>query len=86
MITAQLQTKVKAFKSGKMIVDTTKRKKGKGRALLSKLEELNPDKIYIRITYKNGFYNDGDYTSMKDVIRAWIQWTEKPLMEYIRGR
>ena len=35
------------------------------------------EKVYLRINYGKGFYNDGDYKNRKDLLYALLVFTER---------
>ena len=39
-------------------------------------------KAYIKVTYNKGHYNDGEYTTHKDLTFAINAFTEKDLLDY----
>lgn len=38
-------------------------------------------KVFIRVRYAKGFYNEGEYTNLKDTLFAFRAFTDKSLIE-----
>jgi len=81
---------IKIYNKDKTIIKSWTRKKSKFRKILRSINfQNNVFKTYLRVDYGMGvnnfkkwvmFYNDGFYNSHKDLISAFIIFTEKGLL------
>lgn len=54
------------------------------RRILAKLKHVVAKKYYLKVTYALGIYNDGDYTSKKDLLFAFHCFTDSDEVQFIR--
>lgn len=73
---ARLKLRFKAWRKGKMIVDTTRSNKARLQYIIRNLKDA--EKYYLKVTYGKGYtnrgieeiYNDGDYFNKRDLLNA----------------
>jgi len=78
----RLKLRFKAWRNGKMVMDTTRSSKGRLRGIM---QAQKADKYYIKVTYGRGWttewfeeiYNDGIYSNKKDLLNAFSIFTSK---------
>lgn len=78
----RLKLRYKAWRNGKLVIDTTRNSKGRLRGIM---QVQKADKYYIKVTYGKGWtiegfeeiYNDGVYSNKKDLLTAFSIFTSK---------
>jgi len=79
----RLKLRLKAWKNGKMMVDTTRSSKQRLRGIIRSQKGI--DRYYLKVTYGKGLtntgveeiYNDGEYFNKKDLLTAFSIFTSK---------
>lgn len=76
----RVSIRLKLWKDGKLVVDTRKRIKAR---ILSFAQVHLWDRAYLKVTYdrKNGYYNDGYYSTYEDLKAVLAAFTEKSLLD-----
>ncbi len=75
--------KLKLFKNGAIVLDTDSGKIGR---FLNLTRTRKWDKAYIKVTYRPDVYNDGEYTSQKDLEKAFSDFVDSSLIEYAHSK
>ena len=79
--------RLKGYKNGTKVFDTTRKKK---LTLLSfckaKFSSKAINKVYFKVLYGKGKVNEGFFNSLKEFVQAYRAFTEKSLVDYIKGR
>jgi len=78
----RLKSRLKAWRNGKLVMDTTRSSKGRLRGIM---QAQRADKYYIKVTYGKGWttegfdeiYNDGVYSNKNDLLTAFSIFTSK---------
>lgn len=78
----RLKLRFKAWRNGKLIMDTTRNSKGRLRGII---QAQKADRYYIKITYGKGWttegfeeiHNDGVYSNKKDLLTAFSIFTSR---------
>ncbi len=79
----RLAIRLKLFKNDKLILDTTKYIKSR----ILRLVQVNLwSKAYLKVSYGNGYYNDGIYKNSKDIKQVLSQFTEKSLVDSLKTK
>lgn len=79
----RLPMTIKLFSNGKMVYAATFHKKTK---ILRSIQVHLWDKAYIKFSYGDGFYNDGIYENLNDLMQAFSVFTEKVLLDFTKGK
>ena len=78
--------RLKLYKNGKMIHMTTRKKK---LTLLSfckaKFHSKSIDKLWFKVLYGKGEFNEGIYSSLKEFTKAYKAFTEQKLIDYLKS-
>ena len=86
----RLKLRFKAWRNGKKVIDTTRSNKARLRHIIRNIEKA--DKYYLKVNYGRGqtingieeVYNDGDYFTKTDLLKAFSIFTSKDeIQDYI---
>lgn len=78
---------LKGYKNSKQVFSINRKKK---KALLSFFtanfspeSKLKANRVYFKVLYGHGKYNDGFYDNKKDFIQAYQAFTSKPQLDFV---
>ena len=74
----RLKIRLKLYKDGQLVLDTTRRKKSQ---TLLQLDRVFHDKAYIRVDYPCGGWNDSYHSSDESLKATLSAFTEKSLID-----
>ncbi|OGM54630.1 hypothetical protein A3F62_04865 [Candidatus Woesebacteria bacterium RIFCSPHIGHO2_12_FULL_44_11] len=60
-----------------------KYRSAKTRRILAKVKANNFSKVYLKVDYGNDYYNDGNYESKTELLKAFSAFTKNPLVKNI---
>lgn len=80
---SRLKLRLKAWKNGKMVIDTTRSSKQRLRGIIQSQKGI--DRYYLKVTYGRGLtnegieeiYNDGEYLNKTELLNAFSIFTSK---------
>lgn len=72
----KLNLMLKVYRNGKKVSTVRSYRK---LSFIGKLRHVSGDKYYLRIGYGNE-HNDGDYTTKKELLKAYTDFTEADLV------
>ena len=72
-----LKIRLKLWENGRMVLDTTRRKKSQ---ILLQLERVPHDRAYLRVDYSCGEFNDAEYFYDEAVKKALADFTSQTLL------
>lgn len=79
----ELKMRLKLFKNGEMVYDTTLRIK---RKILPQLERVPHDKSYICVTYPDGNINDSNHFDDESLKKALNDYTAQSQVDFVMGK
>ena len=72
---------LKCYKNDKLVIDVSKLMKTQIVATVERVLATEWTKWYIKVCYGNELWNDGFFTSKKDLFRALDDWTSKDMIK-----
>jgi len=78
----RLWIQLKAWQKDKLVVDTVLSVKSR---VIATLQGKRWQKAYIKVNYGRGIYNDGEYTTLRELKKALSAFVEKPTRGYLMG-
>lgn len=78
----RIKIRLKLWRKGKLVLDTTRRKKTQ---VLLQLKRVFHDRSHIRVTYIGGDWNESEHQSDLSLKEALVSYTEKSLLDFVEA-